>query len=153
MIEEKVHKSRQRSRGKRDDGTPNPVDIYVGERVRLRRHLLGLSQQELSRRLGITFQQIQKYEKGCNRLGASRLWDISRVLKVGVEYFFQDMPEDIFRESPRALFGLDDGKDEQQGDFPLEYRTDAQQLLLYYNRIQQQEHRKLVIDVARGLSV
>ena len=53
MIEEKVHKSRQRSRGKRDDGTPNPVDIYVGERVRLRRHLLGLSQQELSRHLGI----------------------------------------------------------------------------------------------------
>lgn len=151
MIEKKVHKSRQRSRGKRDDGTPNPVDIYVGGRVRLRRHLLGLSQEKFSRQLGITFQQIQKYEKGLNRLGASRLWDISRVLKVSVEYFFQDMPEDILNNSPRLL------ESKQKDDFemienPMEYSNEVQELLLYYGRIRSLEHKKLVVDVAKGLA-
>jgi len=151
MIEEKTYKSRQRSRGKRDDGTPNPVDVYVGKRVRLRRHLLGLSQVELSRQLGITFQQIQKYEKGFNRLSASRLWDISRVLKVGVEYFFQDMPEDILNNSPRLLESSQKDDFEMIGN-PIEYSNEVQELLLYYGRIRSSEQKKLVVDVARGLA-
>jgi len=81
-------------------GSPNPVDVHVGNRIRLRRTLLGYSQQFMARKLGLTFQQIQKYEKGCNRVGASRLWDISKVLKVSMDFFFEDMDKDIECQSP-----------------------------------------------------
>jgi transcriptional regulator with XRE-family HTH domain len=69
---------------------PNPTDIYVGSRVRMRRKMLGLSQEKLGEKLGITFQQIQKYEKGTNRIGASRLQAMSAALEVPVAYFFPD---------------------------------------------------------------
>lgn len=75
------------------------IDEYVGHRLRLRRENLGYSQQYTARMLGITFQQIQKYEKGSNRIGASRLYDISKLLKVNIEYFFENMPEEIFKTS------------------------------------------------------
>lgn len=71
---------------------PNPIDIHVGSRVRLRRNMLGMSQEKLGESLGITFQQIQKYEKGTNRVGASRLQAISTILNVPVSFFFEDAP-------------------------------------------------------------
>src|ERR1700704_5686768 len=71
---------------------PNPIDIHVGSRVRLRRMMLGMSQEKLGESLGITFQQIQKYEKGTNRVGASRLQNISTILTVPVSFFFDDAP-------------------------------------------------------------
>ena len=71
---------------------PNPIDTHVGSRVRLRRMMLGMSQEKLGERLGITFQQIQKYEKGTNRIGASRLQNISSVLSVPVSFFFENAP-------------------------------------------------------------
>ena len=74
-------------------GIPNPVDIHVGSRVRLRRTLLGLSQEKLGEAVGLTFQQIQKYERGANRIGASRLFEFSRILDVPVSFFFDDMAE------------------------------------------------------------
>jgi len=73
---------------------PNPIDIHVGSRIRLRRTMLGMSQEKLGEALGITFQQIQKYEKGTNRVGASRLQNISTVLNVPVSFFFEDAPGD-----------------------------------------------------------
>jgi transcriptional regulator with XRE-family HTH domain len=71
---------------------PNPIDIHVGSRVRLRRTMLGMSQEKLGESLGITFQQIQKYEKGANRIGASRLQEIANVLNTPVSFFFDDAP-------------------------------------------------------------
>ena len=71
---------------------PNHVDRHVGSRVRLRRMLLGLSQEKLGEALGLTFQQVQKYEKGTNRIGASRLQQISQFLKVEIAYFFEELP-------------------------------------------------------------
>ncbi|MDK1491687.1 helix-turn-helix transcriptional regulator [Sinorhizobium sp. 7-81] len=71
---------------------PNPIDIHVGSRIRLRRTMLGMSQEKLGEALGITFQQIQKYEKGTNRVGASRLQNISSILNVPVSFFFEDAP-------------------------------------------------------------
>jgi transcriptional regulator with XRE-family HTH domain len=71
---------------------PNPIDIHVGSRIRLRRNMLGMSQEKLGENLGITFQQIQKYEKGTNRVGASRLQAISSILGVPVAFFFEDAP-------------------------------------------------------------
>lgn len=70
----------------------NPIDVHVGSRVRLRRMLLGMSQEKLGEHLGLTFQQIQKYEKGINRIGASRLFDLARVLAVPVQYFYEELP-------------------------------------------------------------
>lgn len=70
--------------------TPNPIDIFVGSRVRLRRLMVGMSQEALADRLGVTFQQVQKYEKGTNRISASRLQAISDVFRVPPSFFFQD---------------------------------------------------------------
>src|SRR3954463_9950619 len=72
---------------------PSPIDVHVGGRVRLRRTLLGMSQEKLGDALGLTFQQVQKYERGVNRIGASRLFDLSRVLDVPIGFFFDDMPD------------------------------------------------------------
>lgn len=71
---------------------PNPTDVHVGSRIRLRRNLLGMSQERLGEKLGITFQQIQKYEKGTNRVGASRLQAIATILGVPVSFFFEHAP-------------------------------------------------------------
>jgi transcriptional regulator with XRE-family HTH domain len=69
----------------------NPIDVHVGGRVRLRRMLLGMSQEKLGEHLGLTFQQIQKYEKGINRIGASRLFDLAQVLAVPVQFFYEEL--------------------------------------------------------------
>jgi transcriptional regulator with XRE-family HTH domain len=73
-------------------GAPNPVDKYVGSRVRMRRMMLGMSQEKLGDELGVTFQQVQKYEKGRNRIGAGRLQHISHLLQVPVPFFFEGAP-------------------------------------------------------------
>ncbi len=70
----------------------NPIDVHVGSRVRMRRLLIGLSQEKLGKRMGLTFQQIQKYEKGVNRIGASRLFQLSQILEVPVQFFFEGAP-------------------------------------------------------------
>lgn len=94
--------------------TPNPIDVHVGSRVRLRRTLLGFSQEKLGNAVGLTFQQIQKYERGANRIGASRLYQFSKVLDVPVAFFYDDMPSDVESAQP----GLADGEpvpfDQQQ---------------------------------------
>ncbi len=76
-------------------GKRNPVDIHVGTRIRLRRTLMGLSQEKLGELVGLTFQQIQKSEKGANRVGASRLYQFAKVLEVPPSFFFDDMPDDV----------------------------------------------------------
>lgn len=90
-------------RGRTDDNEPNPIDIHVGKRIRLRRTILHITQQQMAEMLGLTFQQVQKYEKGMNRVGASRLWDISRVLNVPMDFFFEDIPDAVASQSPRML--------------------------------------------------
>ena len=72
---------------------PNPVDVYVGKRMRMRRTLLGLSQEELGKALGVTFQQVQKYERGTCRVGASRLWDIGKALNTPVAFFYEGLED------------------------------------------------------------
>ncbi len=78
----------------------SPIDVHVGARVRMRRTLLGMSQTTLGDVLGLSFQQVQKYEKGTNRMGSSRLFDLSRVLDVPVEYFFEEMLSEVAASSP-----------------------------------------------------
>ncbi|MSO80831.1 MAG: XRE family transcriptional regulator [Alphaproteobacteria bacterium] len=83
-------------------GGPNPVDVHVGGRVRLRRTLLGMSQERLAEAIGLTFKQVQKYERGANRIGASRLFDLSLVLGVPVSFFLEEMANTVAAASPRA---------------------------------------------------
>lgn len=75
---------------------PDPIDVHVGSRVRQRRKMLGLSQTQLANELGLTFQQVQKYERGTNRIGSSKLWRISKTLDVPVNYFFEGLPDNKF---------------------------------------------------------
>jgi transcriptional regulator with XRE-family HTH domain len=72
---------------------PNPIDVHVGTRIRMRRMLVGMSQEKLCEQLGLTFQQVQKYEKGTNRVSASRLFHVAQVLGVTVQYFYEDLPD------------------------------------------------------------
>ena len=81
-------------------GKPHPVDEHAGERLWQRRKLLGMTQTDLADALGLTFQQVQKYERGANRISASRLCDLSRVLDVSIDYFFEDMPTAVAAISP-----------------------------------------------------
>src|ERR1700758_1048587 len=90
-MQAKVRDAKRRG-GRPKIDAPSPVDLHVGSRVRLRRTLLGMSQEKLGNAIGLTFQQVQKYERGTNRIGASRLFDLSHVLDVAVSFFFEDMP-------------------------------------------------------------
>lgn len=91
---------------------PNPIDAYVGSRVRMRRLMLGMSQERLADQIGVTFQQVQKYEKGTNRIGASRLQAIANVLAVPVAFFFQqDNTQPLTTDGLGAISGLEDLSD------------------------------------------
>ena len=103
------------SRGRTPNGEPNPVDVHIGKRIRMRREMLGLSQEKLSKMLGITFQQVQKYERGMNRIGGSRLWDISRILDVEIGFFYEEMDTNTRQNSPRHyILNVKKLKDEEK---------------------------------------
>jgi transcriptional regulator with XRE-family HTH domain len=86
----------------RGTGVPDPVDVYVGSRIRQRRLLIGTNQETLAKELGLTFQQVQKYEGGANRVSASRLAEIAEVLGVGIEYFYAGLPTPEDAATPEA---------------------------------------------------
>ena len=125
---------------------PNPVDIHVGKRVRLRRTLLGMSQEKLGKAINLTFQQVQKYERGTNRIGSSRLYQLSQVLETPVSYFFDELPIEITAtKSP----GLTDNKVPSfQGD-PLVKRETLELVRAYY-RITDLGVRKRVFELVKA---
>ncbi|SOD99209.1 Transcriptional regulator, contains XRE-family HTH domain [Caenispirillum bisanense] len=132
-------------------GKPNPVDVHVGSRVRLRRTLLGLSQEKLGEAIGLTFQQVQKYERGANRIGASRLWDLSRVLDVPVSFFFEEMDESVASRSPRNVLRGAEEVAETEAD-PMTKRETLELVRAYY-RIVDPHVRKRIYDLAKTLAV
>jgi transcriptional regulator with XRE-family HTH domain len=127
---------------------PNPVDAHVGSRVRLRRMLLGMSQERLGESMGLTFQQVQKYEKGVNRIGASRLFQISKILDVPVQFFFEEAP--YAGDGSRAP-GLAESDSEA---FILEFLNSREGLELNraFVKIGDAKVRKSVVDLVRALS-
>ncbi len=139
---------RKPHRGRCPDGSPNPVDVHVGQRLRLRRTLLGLTQEKLGEALGVTFQQVQKYERGSNRIGSSRLFDLSRILDVSVGYFYEDMPESIQARSPRRMNGRMDPLPEPEPD-PMSRRETLELVRAYY-RIGDPTLRRRVLDLVRA---
>ncbi|MDA8231609.1 MAG: helix-turn-helix transcriptional regulator [Magnetospirillum sp.] len=141
--------SRRASRGRTPSGRPNPIDVHVGARVRLRRTLLGMSQEKLGEALGLTFQQVQKYERGANRIGASRLFDMSRVLDVPVSYFYEDMTEEVEAASPRNMVRATE--DPPQFGENLMAQRETLELVRAYYRITDPQVRRHVHDLARAL--
>jgi transcriptional regulator with XRE-family HTH domain len=127
---------------------PNPVDAHVGSRVRLRRMLLGMSQERLGESMGLTFQQVQKYEKGVNRIGASRLFQISKILDVPVQFFFEEAP---YSGDGNAVRGMAESDSEA---FILEFLNSREGLELNraFVKIGDAKVRKSVVDLVRALS-
>jgi transcriptional regulator with XRE-family HTH domain len=121
---------------------PNPIDIHVGQKLRLRRTLLGLSQEKLGEAVGITFQQLQKYERGANRISASRLFNLSQVLGVQVGYFFEDLPP------PDAANGLAADADEMDAMA----RRETLELVRAYYRITDGGVRKRTFELVKALA-
>jgi transcriptional regulator with XRE-family HTH domain len=124
----------------------HPVDIYVGKRLRMRRTIMGMSQEALGNATGITFQQIQKYERGINRIGASRLYAFSRILEVPVAYFFEGYDELSstalgMEESPAAVFEHDQ----------MASRETMEMMRSYY-RIDNMTLRKRVFDLVKSMA-
>lgn len=132
-------------------GKPNPVDIHVGSRVRLRRTLLGLSQEKLGEAIGLTFQQIQKYERGANRVGASRLFALSRVLDVPVGFFFEEMPPEITAKGSKGAMGFAEAPQVEFSADPLAKRETLELVRAYY-RIKNAGVRKRLFDLAKSLA-
>ncbi len=115
---------------------PHPVEVHVGSRVRLRRNLLGMSQAQLGSALGVTFQQVQKNERGMNRIGASRLWQLSQILDVPVSYFFK---------------GLDEGAKAWSSEDMLVKRETLELVRAYY-RITNPRSRKRLFGLVKAMA-
>jgi transcriptional regulator with XRE-family HTH domain len=125
---------------------PNPVDRHVGSRVRMRRVLVGMSQEKLGDALGLTFQQVQKYEKGTNRIGASRLQQIAGVLNVSPAFFFEDLENDSSGEPA--------GLQEDGSAFVVDFLSTSEGLMLNKNfvRIKDAKVRRKVVELVASLA-
>ena len=120
----------------------NPIDIQVGSRVRIRRMLIGMSQERLGDLLGLTFQQVQKYEKGVNRIGAGRLFEVSRILNVPVDFFYEGVTD------------LAPGANEVDGAPVMDFVSSGEglQLSLAFMKIKDAKVRKRVLDLVKSLA-
>ena len=132
-------------------GVANPIDIHVGNRVRLRRTLLGLSQEKLGDEVGLTFQQIQKYERGANRIGASRLFQFSRILDVSISYFFEELPSEIRSHEGQMNWGLSYEKQAELAPNPMARRETLELFRAYY-RIADPAVRARLFDLTKILA-
>ena len=127
---------------------PNPIDIHVGSRIRLRRTMLGMSQEKLGESLGITFQQIQKYEKGTNRVGASRLQNISSILNVPVSFFFEDAPGESNAASPTGM------AEAASSNYVVDFLSSSEGLQLNraFVKIADPKVRRKLVDLVKALA-
>ena len=133
---------------------PNPIDVHVGRRLRLRRTLLGMSQERLGQLLGLTFQQIQKYERGVNRIGSSRLYELGQILDVPIAFFFDDMSDSEGAQDVLAQ-GLAEEGAEFAFDEPREPQFDKREtleLVRAYNRIADPAVRKRLFELTKALA-
>lgn len=129
--------------------TPHPTDILVGQQLRRQRTLLGMSQERLGSLLGVTYQQIQKYERGINRVGSSRLQELARILNVPVSYFFPAEASGGLAESATGFAA--EGEGDESGPSPVD-RRETLELVRAFNRIGDPLVRRRMLDLARALA-
>lgn len=141
--------SQQDDEEERNTRRANPIDVHVGGRVRLRRMLLGMSQEKLGESLGLTFQQVQKYEKGMNRIGASRLFDLSRILGVPVQFFYDELQTSTMEA--HLVSGLGERPTES---YVVEFLNtrDGLELNKAFVRIGDARVRRAIVDLVRSLA-
>lgn len=130
---------------------PNPVDVHVGARVRMRRTLLGMTQTKLGDAIGLTFQQVQKYERGVNRIGSSRLYDLARVLDVPINFFFDEMPTAVSDKSPARASGKAETLDGFDPD--LVSKRETLELVRAYYKISNPQVRRRLFEMVKALGV
>jgi transcriptional regulator with XRE-family HTH domain len=131
---------------------PNPVDVHVGQRLRQRRVLVGLSQEKLARMVGITFQQVQKYERGANRIVASRLHELAQVLDVPVSYFFDDLSAKAANNDHKHT-GTESGvQHEDTASHDVMAERETLELVRAYYNIEDERVRRRAFDLLRSLS-
>lgn len=128
----------------------HPIDIYVGNRVRQRRSLLGMSQTTLATAVGLTFQQIQKYERGLNRVSASRLYEFAAVLDVPVTYFFDELPGNAAPTSARKRGVI--ANREINADAALMTQRETLKLVRSYYMVQPRSLRTKILETIRGVA-
>jgi transcriptional regulator with XRE-family HTH domain len=139
-------------RRRRKSDKPNPIDVHVGARLRLRRTLLGMSQEKLGEAIGLTFQQVQKYERGANRVGASRLYDLSRVLDVPVSFFFDDInPQTAAAARGEQSEGAGEGPPGRYEPDPM-MRRETLELVRAYYRIPDAQIRRRLFDLTKAIA-
>ena len=136
---------------KTEDSGPNPVDVYIGNKVKARRLILGLSQEELAKSIGLTFQQVQKYERGTNRISVSRLIDIGKALKAPIDYFFDGVAASALGMKSALIKGFADTKQEPFEPDQLTKR-DVLELVRAYSRIKSPQLKKQIIEMAKAMS-
>jgi transcriptional regulator with XRE-family HTH domain len=128
---------------------PSPVDIHVGARVKNRRLMLGLSQEALAQLIGLTFQQVQKYERGTNRISVSRLMDIAKALRAPIDYFLEGVAASAGKKP--ALKGVSDNKQATlEGDITV--KRDVLELVRAYQSIKAPELKKQLLEMAKAMS-
>lgn len=136
-----------------EDEGPHPVDTHVGAKVKSRRLMLGLSQEELAKSIGLTFQQVQKYERGTNRISVSRLIDIARALKTPLDYFTDGIA--ILAEGLRgktAMRGVSDVKQAAFDDVDTMTKKDVLELVRAYQRISTPALKKQLVEMAKAMA-
>lgn len=132
-------------------GFPNPIDVHVGNRIRVRRTLLGMSQESLADAIGLTFQQIQKYEKGANRVSSSRLLDIAGVLDVEIQFFFAEMSAAVAKQTPSQLIHDNELPDTAFDKDPMARRETLELVRAYY-AISEPAVRKRLRDLVASVA-
>jgi len=132
----------------------NPVDVHVGQRVRLRRTLLGMSQERLGQAVGLTFQQVQKYERGVNRISSSRLHKLSQVLDVPIAFFFDDLPPEHAGTAapPTALSGLSESPPMDSIEVEAMSRRETIELVRAYYRISDPIVRRKIGELVKSIA-
>jgi transcriptional regulator with XRE-family HTH domain len=129
---------------KNDEKTPNPVDLYVGGRIRMRRRTLGVSQEKLAEDLGLTFQQVQKYERGANRVSASKLYEIARSLSTPVSFFFEGLND------PTTSQPGEPAQDNSVHDFLM--TNEGLELAAIFPKVRRSRLRRRLLDLVRAMA-
>ena len=149
---------RQEDRSRRTTGQAHPIDVFVGTRIKQRRTEIGISQEMLGKKINLTFQHIQKYERGANRVGSSRLFELAGVLGVSIDYFFDGIPKHLFKKGENSASASPEQKSEtdlnlqtyEEGSILT--RSETLRLITNYYRIKSEVRRRAIYTMVKDFA-